>query len=204
MRPTPFRALPPALESQRFLARARQFRRVAIRLADMDGPEPNWPKWFLVTHAIELAIKAFIVSREDLDVPAPAGPKPANHDLVGLYDYAVLYGLQPNPLITSGLPHLSELHRVHYARYPHAEARPVALIAQFDDLVDQLLTDITEARGRGLGGVTAPLLLGPQKPPQKPRGAPTGSRIVALGRFLSPNPLIFNVAPAPPPLASHR
>jgi hypothetical protein len=153
MRPTPFRPLPPALESQRFLARARQFRRVAIGLPDMDGPEPNWPKWFLVTHAIELAIKAFIVSREDLDVQAPAEAKqPANHDLVGLYDYAILYGLQRNPLITSDLPHLSELHQDHYARYPHAQARPVALIAQFDDLVDQLFADVAKAtdpiRGR--------------------------------------------------------
>jgi hypothetical protein len=67
----PFRALPSALEAQRFLARARQFRHVAIALADMDGPEPNWPKWFLVTHAIELAIKAFIIFSEELDAPAP-------------------------------------------------------------------------------------------------------------------------------------
>ena len=57
--------LPPVVAAQRYLARARQFRRVAIELPDMDGPEPNWPKWFLVTHAIVLAIKAFIVSRED-------------------------------------------------------------------------------------------------------------------------------------------
>jgi hypothetical protein len=26
-------------------------------LVDMDGPEPNWPKWFLVTHAGALAFK---------------------------------------------------------------------------------------------------------------------------------------------------
>ena len=37
----------------------------------MDGPEPNWPKYFLLTHAIELAIKAYIISREDAGAPAP-------------------------------------------------------------------------------------------------------------------------------------
>ena len=79
-----------------------------MQLVDMDGPEPNWPKWFLVTHAMELAIKAFIVSREDANVPTPAGPKPPNHDLVALYDYAVLYGLTRDPKITTDLPHLSE------------------------------------------------------------------------------------------------
>jgi hypothetical protein len=137
------RSLPPALEAQRLLERARQFRNAAMTLPDMDAHQPNWPKWFLVTHAIELAIKAVIVSRDGL--PLPSAPKPANHDLVGLYDYAVLYGLPRNPLITSGLPHLSELHQVHYARYPHAEAKPVVLIAQFDDLIDQLLADVSEA-----------------------------------------------------------
>jgi hypothetical protein len=57
MHPPP-KALPPALEAQRFLARARQFRRVALPLRDMESFEPNWPKWFLITHAIELAIKS--------------------------------------------------------------------------------------------------------------------------------------------------
>jgi hypothetical protein len=145
MRSTPSRALPPALEAQRFLARARQFRRVAMSLPDMEGPEPNWPKWFLVTHAIELAIKAYIVSREDSNAPVPAAPKPPNHDLVALYDYAVLYGLTRDPIITKELPHLSELHQVHYARYPQAEAKPVALIAHFDDMVDKLITDVSQA-----------------------------------------------------------
>jgi hypothetical protein len=111
----------------------------------MDGPEPNWPKWFLVTHAIELTIKAYIVSREDSSAPPPAAPKPGNHDLVALYDYAVLYGLRRDPLVTDQLPHLSELHQVHYARYPQAKIKPVALIAHFDDMVDQLIQDVSQA-----------------------------------------------------------
>lgn len=112
--------LSPALEAQRFLARARQFRRVARSLPEMDDYEPNWPKWFLFTHAIELAIKAYVISRGDSNTPTPGVPKPANHDLVSLYDYAVLYGLPRDPLATKELPHLSELHQVHYARYPQS------------------------------------------------------------------------------------
>jgi hypothetical protein len=145
MKPTPFGAIPPALEAQRFLARARQFRRVAMLLPDMEGPEPNWPKWFLVTHAIELAVKAYIISREDAGVAKPTAPEPANHHLVELYDYAVLYGLARDPIVTKELPHLSDLHRVHYARYPQAEVKPVALIAQFDDMLDQLIEGISRA-----------------------------------------------------------
>lgn len=124
MKPTSFRALPSPLVVQRFLARARQFRRVAIGLVDMDGPEPNWPKWFLVGHAIELAIKAFIVSREEAHGPKPAVPEPGNHDLTGWYEYTVLCGLPRNPMIARELPRLSELHQVHYARYPQPDARP--------------------------------------------------------------------------------
>ena len=143
--PTPMRAQPPHLQHQRFLARARQFRRVAMPLPDMDSAEPNWPKWFLITHAIELTIKAYIHSREELNVPAPTAPVPANHDLVALYDYAVSYGLKRDPEVTKDLPHLSELHQQHYARYPQEAVKPVALIAQYDDLIDRLIEEVSEA-----------------------------------------------------------
>ena len=53
--------LPSSLVAQRFLIRARQYRAQAILLADMERFEPNWPKYFLLTHAIELAINAFLV-----------------------------------------------------------------------------------------------------------------------------------------------
>jgi hypothetical protein len=110
----------------------------------MEGPEPNWPKYFLVTHAIELAIRAFNVFRADLD-PPPTGVIPRNHDLVGLYEYAVHNGLAGNPIVTRELPHLSDLHEIHYARYPKAKVKPVALISQFDDMVERLFADVSKA-----------------------------------------------------------
>jgi hypothetical protein len=146
MAATPTRALPPAIEALRYLDRARQFRRAAMMHVDIENGQPFWPKWFLVTHALELTIKAYIVSREDLGLPAPT-TEPGNHDLVGLYEKAVLWGLSRNPLVMSGLPHLSELHQSHYARYPQDKVIPAALIAQFDDLTDQLLADVTKAVG---------------------------------------------------------
>ena len=42
----PHSGLPPSLLAQRFLIRARQYRAQAILLADMEGFEPNWPKYF--------------------------------------------------------------------------------------------------------------------------------------------------------------
>ena len=147
MKPAIFRATPHPFGPQRYLARGRQFRRVAMHLVDMENAEPNWPKYFLLTHAIELVIKAYIISCEDAGAPAPAAKKPKDHDLVGLYDYAVLYGLKRSALVTKDLPHISELHQIHYARYPQANAKPVAMISQFDDLADELFAEVQIAIG---------------------------------------------------------
>ena len=143
-RSTPSRDLPPPLMAQRFLIRARQYRAQAILLADMEGFEPNWPKYLLVTHAIELAINAFLFFTPGIQ---GGGKKPGNHDLMGLYEEAVRRGLKSNTLVLKDLPHLSELHKIHYARYPKIEAKPVPFISQVDDMVEQLFTDVRQALG---------------------------------------------------------
>jgi hypothetical protein len=60
--------------SQELFARARQFREAATPMPDMVNSQPNWPKWALVFHAIELALKAAIVSFGQRGVQQPAGP----------------------------------------------------------------------------------------------------------------------------------
>ena len=64
--PKPSRFLPTSLEAQRFLIRARQYHAQAVKLTDMEGSEPNWPKHFLMTHAIELAINAYLIFESGL------------------------------------------------------------------------------------------------------------------------------------------
>ena len=44
---------------QQYLHRARMFRSAAINLPDYSNGEQYWPKYALLTHAIELALKAF-------------------------------------------------------------------------------------------------------------------------------------------------
>ncbi len=66
---------------QELFARARQFREAAMPMPDMINSQPNWPKWSLVFHAIELALKAAIVSFGERGVQKPVGPEPSNHDL---------------------------------------------------------------------------------------------------------------------------
>jgi hypothetical protein len=145
-------ALPATLEAARFLMRARQYRAQAFKLVDIEAFEPNWPKYYLVTHAIELAITAYFVFEKGLSRPRSGGKKPDNHDLMALYEEAIRRGLKSNPLVLKELPHLSELHKIHYARYPQIEAKPVpAYISQYDDMVEQLFANVGAALGPAAG-----------------------------------------------------
>jgi hypothetical protein len=113
--------------------RARQFRRGAHNFADIESGEPNWPKYALLGHAAELALKAVPRYFEQSSTyQKPGAAPPANHDLVGQYEWAKLHGLASNELIEADLPVLSELHRDHYARYPKPIGQ-VWLPSEFDD-----------------------------------------------------------------------
>jgi hypothetical protein len=127
-----------------YLARARMFRENAHRLPDMHGPQPNWPKYFLLAHSIELALKAVEkYCQQSTNYQKPNGVKPSNHDLFGWYEWAKLHGLPSNSKIESLVPHLSELHLEHFARYPQP-LKPVMLISDFDDLVDNILFEVSK------------------------------------------------------------
>lgn len=116
-----------------------------MTLVYIDNGRPNWPKYSLLFHAIELALKAAIVSFGERGVSEPTAPQPRNHDLAALYDFAVAYGLIRRQNIRNDLPHISDLHVIHYARYPQVPLRPVALISQYDDLANQILQDVADA-----------------------------------------------------------
>jgi hypothetical protein len=127
-----------------YLARARMFREAAHQLVDMHGHQPNWPKYFLLGHAIELALKAVEkYCQQDPNYQKPDGTGPRNHDLVGWYEWSKLHGLPPNPVIEDLMPHLSELHLEHFARYPQL-LKQVMLSSQFDDLVDNILSEVSK------------------------------------------------------------
>ena len=61
-------------------------------LPDYRNGEPFWPKYALVTHTIELSLKAFFHHSIDRGKPAPM-KEPRQHDLLGWYQVAVDYGL---------------------------------------------------------------------------------------------------------------
>jgi hypothetical protein len=55
--------------------------------------EPFWPVFALLTHAAELALKAFAKHCQIAGKPPPR-PEPHQHDLLGWYCAALDYGLE--------------------------------------------------------------------------------------------------------------
>ncbi len=120
------------------------FRESALYLPDMIGPQPNWPKYFLLGHAIELALKAVEkYCQQSPDYQKPEGKEPTHHDLVGWYEWAKRHGLSSDDQVERLMPYLSELHLEHFARYPK-QLKPVMLISTFDDLVDHILSAVSK------------------------------------------------------------
>ena len=57
-----------------------------------------------MTHAIELAINAYLVLEKGLGRTRSGGKKRDNHDLMALYEEAIRRGLKSNPLVLKELP----------------------------------------------------------------------------------------------------
>jgi hypothetical protein len=120
------------------------FREAAIRLPDYSNGEQFWPKYALLTHAIELSLKSFVFQR--IAKGEPTGKEPKQHDLLGWYRLAVDYGLIDEPGVIENVDLLNQLHLTHYARYPQNRpgALPDASIIA-DGTVDHLIFAITRA-----------------------------------------------------------
>ncbi len=115
-----------------------------MRLPDYSNAEQYWPKYALLTHAIELALKAF--ARHSVENRAPAGKEPKQHDLVGWYRLALDYGLPDQPGVADNVALLNELHLTDYTRYPQERGNSVpdaSIIA--DRTVDHLIFIFTQS-----------------------------------------------------------
>jgi hypothetical protein len=129
--------------SQQYLHRARMFRHAAEKLPDLANGETFWPRYALVTHAIELALKAFV--RHCVENGQPKVKEPSNHDLSGWYQLALNYGLQHDPIIAENVALLDELHNTHYSRYPQHRSKPIpAGELILDPTVDQLIATFSQ------------------------------------------------------------
>jgi hypothetical protein len=128
---------------QQYMHRARMFRDAAGRLVDYTNSEVNWPRYALLMHAIELALKAFAKQREMQGVTL--GKRPSNHDLQAWYDLAVQCGLANEPAVARNISVLNELHFGHFTRYPQYRAAPIPDLSVItDQTVEHLMFTITQ------------------------------------------------------------
>lgn len=132
-------------KAQDYLHRARMFRDAATKPPNYSGPEQYWPRYALLTHAIELALKAFAGHSVATGKPPP-GKEPKQHDLSGWYKLALQYGLPDEPGVAEHIDILNELHRTHYTRYPQPSATRIpdaSVIA--DSTVEHLISTFTQS-----------------------------------------------------------
>jgi hypothetical protein len=109
-------------------------------------PEPppfSWPRYFLLCHSIELALKAWLmlhgVSEAELQ------KFEVRHNLKNLLELAERRGLKLTPDTQEAIKLLAEAHAKHWARYPKEEAHTVFAIEQFETNVTELLQEVGEA-----------------------------------------------------------
>jgi hypothetical protein len=142
MKPPIFAVQATGTEAQQYLHRARQFREAAVRLPDSRNGERNWPRYALITHAIELALKGFALKAA---AGSPVSGEAKQHDLSGWYEVCVRFGLARDVVIAENLSFLNELHLTHFMRYPVGRATPVPNPeAIADQTVDHLIFEITQ------------------------------------------------------------
>jgi hypothetical protein len=115
-------------------------------------PLASWPRYFLLCHSIELALKAFLLHRgatldelKDFDL---------RHNLDKLIDEAVAKGLHLKPETQDAVKVLTDAHSKFWHRYPKAEGlREFFTIEQFAQTAHELLNAVSiEVRGVPLGG----------------------------------------------------
>jgi hypothetical protein len=144
MKPPIFSMRPTGNLAQQYMHRARMFRAAAIQLSDYSNGEQFWPKYALLTHAIELSLKAFAL--HSVEKGKPSGKEPKQHDLQGWYQLALDYGLPDEPGIQDDIDLLNQLHLTHYTRYPQDRSTPVPdASAIVDSTVDHLISTFTQS-----------------------------------------------------------
>jgi hypothetical protein len=104
----------------------------------------SWPRYFMLCHAVELALKAFLLA-SGVPIKDLENNKKFGHKIVDLMDEARKRGLQIGPLERSELVQLHEAHARYWPRYPRKEGGPIFAIEPFQPYVVKLLEAVRAA-----------------------------------------------------------
>jgi HEPN domain-containing protein len=126
-----------------YLNMADNFRQAYRDLGLPDRQPLNWPRYFLATHAIELALKSYLLRHDASQDPLKG--RHIRHDLEGLLKKAERRGLQLETQTRRTIELLSKLHKQFRSRYCIPGAEPVITIEQCDCDLDKLLMAVSGA-----------------------------------------------------------
>lgn len=126
-----------------YLNMASDFRQAYRDLGLPDRQPLNWPRYFLATHAMELALKSYLL-RHDV-AQDPLKGRHIRHDLEALLKKAEKRGLKLETQTRRSIELLSKLHKQFRSRYSIPSGEPVITIEQCDSDLDKLLMAVSGA-----------------------------------------------------------
>jgi hypothetical protein len=137
------------------LDRAEEFFEAFRQLPSLPrGRWISWPRYFLLCHAVEMGLKAFLVSRR---VPEGKLRTEFGHKIDPLMRAALAKGLNIGVLAASELMQLDEAHTKHWPRYPREEGKPVFMIDSFEPYARELLQGVSKSIRGGPAQIAADL-----------------------------------------------
>ena len=125
---------PSILRQFDYLERAEQFYEAFYDLPKREPP--SWPRYFMLCHAIELALKAYLAAHG----ATAQELKNFRHNLTALLEEAINKGLSLSDTAQKDIKALQEAHEKFWHRYPKEDAKPVLVIEQFEATAGELLT----------------------------------------------------------------
>lgn len=110
-------------------------------------PAPQWPRYFLLSHTIELALKAFLAIHGKT---AKELRKEFGHDLIKLLKEAMNCGLVIGDRVRGDIGLLENVHNNHWARYPTKDNEkhyitPLVGVEEFEKTASELLAQVGKA-----------------------------------------------------------
>jgi hypothetical protein len=106
-------------------------------------PPPSWPRYFMLCHAIELALRAYVAGRRGLTQTQLYNE--FRHDLKDLLTEAISLGLSISSAAQQGITLLDEAHTKYWPRYPREDGGPVWVIDHFEPYAAELLEAVSKA-----------------------------------------------------------
>lgn len=127
---------PQNLRPHEFLRLADDFHRAYLNCIELKPP--NAPKYFLGCHAIELALKSYLLS---VGVPIEdiTDVQKYGHDIDKLLDDALEKQLKLSEDDIAHIRRLNEVHSRFWNRYPIETADPIYIVDQNDSAISNLL-----------------------------------------------------------------